>query len=124
MDSTFIILLACLIPFVLSRQLSSVAVIELPDEKKLELINVSAKGRMYLWFWLLPIIVVAIFFKQLLWPLLIIMVIAMVGVNQWWVRSRNFPATYIRKHLYAGLLMITAVIAPMITYMVIGIYAA
>lgn len=110
-----VLMLSCLAPFVLSRQLSAAALAELPDDKKLELVNISAKGRKYLWLWLLPLVVAAVFSWWLLWLLLTGMAIGMVAGNQWWIRKHGFPPAYVRRHLYAGLMLVLAVIAPVAT---------
>jgi hypothetical protein len=117
-------LLAFIVPYVASRQMLATAVTELPDDKKLELVNVSAKGRRYLWLWLLPIVLIAIFDLYLLWPAVILVLVAMLVMNERWVRSHDFPPTYVRKHFHATVVAVFAFIAPVVAFFVMRLIDA
>ena len=119
-----ILVLAFIVPYVASRQILATAVGDLPDDKKLQLVNVSAKGRKYLWLWLLPIVLIAILDLFLLWPIVVLVLIAMLVMNERWVRSHDFPPEYVRKHFHATILAVFAFIAPIVAYFVMWLIDA
>jgi hypothetical protein len=111
-----IALLLFLIPYVFSRQMSAAALGELPDEKKLELINVAVRGRKYLWLCLLPIVIALVAFGDAFYPVAAAVLLGMVTYNHWWIRTHGFPERYVRKHLHASLLAVVAILAPAVYF--------
>ena len=109
-----IALLLFLIPYVASYQMRAAALGQLPDQKKLELINVSVRGRKYLWLCFLPIVVALVAFRTAFYPVAAAVILGMLAYNHWWIRTHDFPEPFVRKHLQASLLAVFAILAPAI----------
>ena len=108
--------IAFLIPYVVARQLLAAATVKLSDEEKVLLVNASAKGRGFLWAWILPLVLVLCLMPEYFSLVFALELLVMLLGNAVWTQRSFLGSEFKRTHLRASALMGLSVLLAIAVY--------